>query len=76
MPRPGGEPPRPVTGGDGLATSVLGAILLTGYVGGAVRAHLRVGDPICIPTAIGIFIRLGLNLRETRLKDLLTLRKA
>ncbi len=57
------------------ATSVLGAILLTGYLGGAICTHLRVGDPVIVPIALGIVVWLGLYLREKRLKDLLPLRK-
>jgi hypothetical protein len=56
------------------ATSVLGAILLTGYIGGAICTHLRVGDPFFIQTALGILIWLGLYLRENRLKGLIPLR--
>jgi hypothetical protein len=56
------------------ATSVLGAILLTGYIGGAICTHLRVGDPFFIQIALGILIWLGLYLRENRLKGLIPLR--
>jgi hypothetical protein len=53
-------------------TSVLGAILLTGYLGGAVASHLRVGDPwfshVLFPVYIGLFIWGGLYLRENRLR--------
>ena len=56
------------------ATSVLGAILLTGYIGGAICTHLRVGDPFFIQIALGIFVWLGLYLRENRLKALIPLR--
>jgi DoxX-like family len=56
------------------ATSVLGAILLTGYIGGAICTHLRVGDPFFMQIAIGIFVWLGLYLREDRLKGLIPLR--
>ena len=56
------------------ATSVLGAILLTGYIGGAICAHLRVGDPYFTQIALGIFVWLGLYLRENRLKGLIPLR--
>ncbi len=56
------------------ATSVLGAILLTGYIGGAICTHLRVGDPFYMQIAIGILIWLGLYLREDRLKGLIPLR--
>lgn len=57
------------------ATSVLGAILLDGYMGGAICTHWRVGDPVVIPVALGILIWLGLYLREDRLKELLPLRR-
>jgi|SRR6267143_3391678 len=59
-------------------TSVLGAILLTGYLGGAVATHFRVGDPlfshILFPTYLGILLWLGLYLREERLRALIPLR--
>ena len=52
-------------------TSVLGAILLTGYLGGAVATHVRVGDPlfshVLFPTYLGALPWLGLFLREDRL---------
>jgi len=56
------------------ATAVLGAILLSGYVGGAILTHWRVGDPFFIQIALGIFVWLGLYLRESRLKGLIPLR--
>jgi hypothetical protein len=56
------------------ATSVLGAILLTGYIGGAICTHWRVGDPFFLQVALGIFVWLGLYLRENRLKGLIPLR--
>jgi hypothetical protein len=56
------------------ATSVLGAILLTGYIGGAICTHLRVGDPFFIQIALGIFVWLGVYLRENRLRALIPLR--
>src|SRR5262245_55301828 len=56
------------------ATAVVGAILLTGYIGGAICTHLRVGDPLLLPIAIGVSIWLGLYLREERLKALIPLR--
>ena len=57
------------------ATAVLGAILLTGYIGGAILAHMRVGDPFFVQIGLGLFVWLGLYLRENRLKALLPLRK-
>ena len=56
------------------ATSVTGAILLTGYIGGAIVTHLRIGEPIYMQIALGMLIWLGLYLREQRLKTLIPLR--
>lgn len=56
------------------ATSVTGAILLTGYIGGAIVTHLRIGEPIYVQIALGMLIWLGLYLREQRLKALIPLR--
>jgi hypothetical protein len=56
------------------ATSVLGAVLLTGYIGGAICTHWRVGDPFLAQIAIGVLVWLGLYLRESRLRELLPLR--
>jgi hypothetical protein len=55
-------------------TSVLGAILLTGYLGGAISTHVRAGEPFILPLAVGVIIWLGLFLRDARLRDLLPLR--
>src|SRR5712692_4212955 len=59
-------------------TAVLGAILLTGYLGGAVATHLRAGNPlfshILFPTYLGVLLWLGLYLRDSRLRALLPLR--
>ena len=57
------------------ATSVLGAILLTGFIGGTICTHWRVGDPFFIQIAIGILVWLGLYLRENRLRALIPLRR-
>ena len=57
------------------ATAVVGAILLTGYIGGAICTHLRVGDPFFMQIGFGIFVWLGLYLRENRLKELIPLRR-
>lgn len=56
-------------------TSVVGAILLTGYLGGAICTHWRVGDLFVIPAALGVFVWLGLYLRESRLRALIPLRR-
>jgi hypothetical protein len=59
-------------------TSMLGAILLTGYLGGAVASHVRVGDPlfthVFFPIYVGVAIWGGLYLRDDRLRTLLPLR--
>lgn len=57
-------------------TAVLGAILLTGYLGGAVAAHVRVGEglfPISFPIIFGILLWGGLYLRDDRLRKLIPL---
>lgn len=54
-------------------TAVLGAILLTGYLGGAILAHLRVGDPFLVQVGIGVLLWLGLYLRDPRLKAIVPL---
>ena len=55
-------------------TSVIGAILLTGYLGGAVATHVRIGDPSFVTALIlGVLIWLGLWLRDPRLKAMLPL---
>jgi hypothetical protein len=56
-------------------TSVLGAILLVGYLGGATATHVHGGLPIYMPVLFGVLIWLGLYLREPRLQELLPLRK-
>ena len=55
-------------------TSVLGAILLTGYMGGAICTHWRVGDPFYTQIVLGVLVWLGLYLRESRLRKLIPLR--
>jgi hypothetical protein len=61
------------------ATSVLGAVLLTGYLGGAVSVQVRVGNPlfgyVLFPVYVGVLMWAGLCLRESRLLALLPLRK-
>lgn len=59
-------------------TSVLGAILLTGYLGGAIATHVRISNPLfthqLFPVYLGVLLWLGLFLRDTRLRPLLPLR--
>ena len=52
-------------------TSVLGAILLTGYLGGATATHVRVGDPFFGPVIVGVLVWGGLFLRDARLRALI-----
>lgn len=59
-------------------TAVLGAILLTGYLGGATATHVRVGAglfPIILPVVFGVFVWLGIYLRDERLRALVPLRR-
>ena len=55
-------------------TSILGAILLTGYLGGAIATHLRHGDPLFSHTIFPIYVALllwgGLYLRDRRVRAL------
>ncbi len=56
-------------------TSVLGAILLTGYLGGATATHVRIGEPFFMPIILGVLVWGGLFLRDERLRALLPLRR-
>jgi len=55
-------------------TAILGAILLTGYLGGATATHVRIGDPWFFPVVIGILFWLSLYLRDMRVREVLPLR--
>ena len=59
-------------------TSILGAILLTGYLGGAIATHVRVGNPlfthVLFPVYVGVMVWGGLFLRDKRLRALVPLR--
>jgi hypothetical protein len=56
-------------------TSVLGAILVTGYLGGATATNVRIGDPaFYMPVLLGVLVWAGLYLRDDRLRELLPLR--
>jgi hypothetical protein len=55
-------------------TAVLGAILLTGYLGGAIATHVRAGDqlfPIIFPVILGAMLWGGLYLRDKRVRSLI-----
>ena len=56
-------------------TSVLGAILITGYMGGAIATHARVGDPFILQALVGVVVWLGIYLRDRRLHPLMPIRK-
>ncbi|MCK6548193.1 DoxX family protein [Myxococcota bacterium] len=56
-------------------TAVLGAVLLTGYLGGAVATHVRVGDAFIAPIIVGVLVWGGVFLRDARLRALLPLRR-
>jgi hypothetical protein len=55
-------------------TAVLGAILLTGYLGGAIATHVRIADPFYGPAIGGVLVWLGVFLRDPRLRKLIPLR--
>lgn len=59
-------------------TSVLGAVLLTGYYGGAIATHLRIGSPVFSHLLFGVYLGLmawgGLYLRDERLRAILPFR--
>jgi hypothetical protein len=57
-------------------TAVLGAILMTGLLGGATITNLRIGDPTYpMPVVLGMLAWGGLFLRDTRLRELIPIRK-
>ena len=58
-------------------TAVLGAVLLTGYLGGAVAIQMRAGSPLfetVFPVIFGIVLWAGINLRDARLRKLIPFR--
>lgn len=54
--------------------AVLGTVLLTGYIGGTICTAWRVGDPFWPQVLLGLFVWLGMYLREPRLKEVLPVR--
>jgi hypothetical protein len=54
-------------------TALLGAILLTGFLGGATATHVRASEAFVIPVVVGVIVWLGLLLREPRVRGLLPL---
>ena len=61
-------------------TSVLGAVLLTGYLGGAIATHVRIGSPlfthVLFPVYVALLVWAGLFLREDRLRSLIPIRES
>ena len=56
-------------------TSILGAVLLTGYLGGAVASHIRVSNPLfthtLFPIYVAVLVWLGLYLRDVRARNII-----
>ena len=59
-------------------TSVLGAVILTGYLGGAIASYVRIGElyPPLVPLTTAMLAWLGIYLRDERLRALLPIRTA
>jgi hypothetical protein len=59
-------------------TAVLGTVLLTGYLGGAIAAYVRIGEPypVLVPLSTCLLAWAGIYLREPRLRALLPLRRS
>jgi hypothetical protein len=59
-------------------TAILGAILLTGYLGGAIATHVRIHDDFSVipPAVIGVFVWLAVFLRDPRVRALLPVRRS
>jgi hypothetical protein len=56
-------------------TSVLGAILLTGYLGGATAANVRIGQNYLVPVIVGVLVWGGLFMRDARLRELIPMKR-
>jgi len=58
-------------------TAVLGAVLLTGYLGGAIATYVRMGEPypVLVPLSTSIIVWLGIYLRDERIRALLPIRR-
>ena len=56
-------------------TAVLGAILLTGYFGGAILTHIRIGEPFFFPILVAVLAWGGIYLRDDKLRSLIPLRR-
>jgi DoxX-like family len=56
-------------------TAVLGTVLLTGYLGGAIASYVRIGEPFPFPLVTCLLLWVGIYLREERLRALLPFRR-
>jgi len=56
-------------------TLLLGSVLFTGYMGGAIVAHMRVGDPVIFQIIVTLLLWLGSYLREPRIRSVLPIIK-
>ena len=52
-------------------TAVLGAILVTGYLGGAIATHVRIEEQFIPPLVMGVLVWVGLFLRDARVRALI-----
>jgi hypothetical protein len=52
-------------------TAILGAVLLTGYLGGATATHVRMGEPFVFPVVFGVLLWACLYVRDARVRTLL-----
>jgi hypothetical protein len=57
-------------------TAILGAVLLTGYLGGAIATHVRIHDNFVAPAIVGVFVWLAVYLRDARVRALLPIRRS
>ena len=56
-------------------TAVVGAILVTGYLGGAIATHVRIGESVVMHIVLGVLVWAGLYLRDRRLHELMPFRR-
>ncbi|GGM83775.1 membrane protein [Dyadobacter beijingensis] len=56
-------------------TAILGAILITGYLGGAIAIMVRVGQPLYFAAIFGVLVWAGLYLRDEKLRELIPFKK-
>lgn len=56
-------------------TSIVGAILVAGYMGGAIATHVRVDDPFIVQVLVPIVAWLGLWLRDAQVRQMIPIRK-